>query len=61
MHEYLTQDEVAELLRTSPQTLRYWRYRGVGPRWWRAGRHPRYSRPDVEAWIEAQRADGGSQ
>lgn len=31
-----------------------WRYRGVGPRAIKVGRHLRYRRRDVEAWLEAQ-------
>ena len=56
MDENLTPDEVAEMLRISPATLRYWRYRGVGPRSWKAGRHTLYDRKDVERWVDEQRA-----
>ena len=44
------------MLRISPATLRYWRYRGVGPRSWKAGRHTLYDRKDVERWVDEQRA-----
>jgi DNA-binding transcriptional MerR regulator len=44
------------LLRVSPATLRYWKYRGVGPRSWKAGRHTLYDAEDVEQWIDEQRA-----
>ena len=35
-------------------TLAQWRYRKVGPPWIRVGRHIRYRRSDVEAWLTAQ-------
>jgi excisionase family DNA binding protein len=57
MPEYLTTYEVAELLRTSPETVRYWRHIGKGPRSWKAGRRVLYDRRDLEAWIEAARED----
>ena len=31
MAKYLTTDEVAEMLRTPPETVRYWRHIGKGP------------------------------
>ena len=56
MSEYLVTKEVAELLRTSIETVRYWRYVGTGPKSFRVGRRVLYDRTDVVAWIEAQRA-----
>lgn len=54
-----TLGEVAKLLRIPPATLRYWRHQHTGPRSFRIGRHVRYSRTDVEAWLRDQRdADG---
>lgn len=47
--------DVAHLLRVPPATLRYWRHLGTGPHSFRVGRHVRYHRGDVEAWVEAQR------
>jgi DNA-binding transcriptional MerR regulator len=49
--------EVAEILRTSPETLRYWSWQGKGPRSFKAGRRRLYLRADVEQWIAEQRAD----
>jgi excisionase family DNA binding protein len=59
--EYMITREVAELLRTSPETLRYWAWQGKGPRSFKAGRRRLYRRADVEAWVaererEASRA-----
>ncbi|NEB04326.1 helix-turn-helix domain-containing protein [Streptomyces sp. SID13726] len=47
MKKYLTTAEVAERYRTSPSTVRYWRYAETGPRCFiRRGRHVLY---DAEA------------
>lgn len=51
--DYLITDEVAELLRTNPETVRYWRHKGVGPRSVKIGRHVLYRRADVEAFVTA--------
>ena len=52
--EILTIDEVAELLHTPVATLRFWRYRGTGPRSFKAGRRVMYRKADVAAWVDAQ-------
>ncbi|MEU6669506.1 helix-turn-helix domain-containing protein [Streptomyces sp. NPDC001118] len=47
MKKYLTTAEVAERYRTSPSTVRYWRYAETGPQCFiRRGRHVLY---DAEA------------
>ena len=53
--EYLTTAEVAELLRRSPNTLRYWRHRGEGPPSFRVGRRVLYARADVKKFVADQR------
>lgn len=55
MPEYMTTTEVAELLRTSPETVRYWRHVGKGPRSFKPHRRVLYAREDVQAWIDAER------
>lgn len=55
MPNYLTTAEFAELARTSPETVRYWRHIGKGPQSFKLGRRVLYSQADVLAWIEAQR------
>ena len=35
-------------------TLYGWRHRGLGPRGYRVGRHVRYRRSTVEAWLSEQ-------
>jgi predicted DNA-binding transcriptional regulator AlpA len=49
---YLTTMEVAELCRTSPDTVRFWRYSGQGPRSFKVGRRVLYRRVDVEQWLD---------
>src|SRR3954454_11193122 len=53
--KYLTTEEVAETLRTSPETVRFWRHVGKGPRSFKVGRRVLYARADVEAFIAAAR------
>lgn len=50
----MTLVEVAELLGVPVGTLYGWRHRGEGPPGYRIGRHVRYRRSSVEAWIEDQ-------
>ena len=52
MGEYLTTQEVADLLRTSPETVRFWRHAGnKGPKSFKVGRRVLYAAEDVEAFI----------
>lgn len=37
-------------------TIYRWRVKGTGPRGIRIGRHVRYRRSDVDAWVEARAA-----
>jgi excisionase family DNA binding protein len=48
----LSPEEVAGYLGVPVKTLFQWRYKGVGPRGLRVGRHLRYRAEDVEAWLE---------
>ena len=45
-------DEGAGHLGVPVKTLFQWRYKGVGPRALRVGRHLRYRGEDVEAWLQ---------
>ena len=51
----LTTEEVAQLYRTSPETVRYWRHIGKGPASFKVGRRVLYALEDVEAWERAAR------
>ena len=55
MPEYMTTREVADLLRTPPETIRYWRHLGTGPKSFKVGRRVLYDRQDVDAFIEQAR------
>lgn len=50
----LTLEEVAEYLDVPAATLYQWRYKGSGPQGMRVGRHVRYRRADVDAWLAGQ-------
>ena len=50
----LTPEDVAALLGVPISTLYQWNYRGSGPVARRIGRHLRYRRGDLEAWIDKQ-------
>lgn len=59
MNEILTTAEVAEYLKVPKHTVYSWNTRGGGPRYFRAGKHARYRKSDVDAWITAHAAGGG--
>ena len=44
--------ELAAYLAIPVKTLRQWRYLGIGPKVYRAGRHLRYRPADVRRWLE---------
>ena len=48
----LTPEEVAEYLGIPLRSLYNWRYRGVGPRGYKVGKHVRYDAEDVRAWLQ---------
>jgi excisionase family DNA binding protein len=53
----LTVKELAHYLGVPVATLYRWRYQREGPAGFRVGRHVRYRRRDVEAWIERRLSD----
>lgn len=55
MDKPLTTEELADLLRTSPETCRYWRHVGKGPRSFKVGRRVLYALEDVETFIAEAR------
>lgn len=60
MSKYMTTAEVAELCRTSPETVRYWRHISYGPGSFRVGRRVLYDRAEVEKWLRSlQSAESG--
>jgi len=53
----LSPDDVAAFLGVPVTTLYQWRYKGIGPRGLRIGRHLRYRQEEVNAWLRALDAD----
>lgn len=54
---YMTTEEVATLLRTAPETVRYWRWKKVGPPSFKVGRRVLYDVARLEAWIADREGD----
>jgi hypothetical protein len=54
MPRYLTTAEFAALCRTSPETARFWRHVGKGPKSFKVGRRVLYDAAVVEEWLSAQ-------
>lgn len=54
MDQLMSPAQLAEYLAVPVTSLYQWRVHGVGPRGIRVGRHVRYRRSDVEAWLNAQ-------
>lgn len=50
--EWIGIEQLAEELAVPVRTIRSWRLRGYGPRGATFGRHVRFRRADVNAWIE---------
>lgn len=53
--DLLTLDEVAEILQTPENTLRWWRQTGTGPEFFKLGRRLFTTVGDVRHWIRRQR------
>lgn len=49
----MTTAELADYLMVPESTVVIWRSRHTGPTFYRVGRHVRYRREDVEAWLDA--------
>jgi excisionase family DNA binding protein len=50
----LTVNEAAALLKLGRGTLDNWRVKGCGPRYVKFGRHVRYAKNDLAAWVAAK-------
>lgn len=59
MHQLVGVKELAAELGVPPATIHAWLYRGVGPASYKVGRHRRFRREDIDAWLEAQRSEPG--
>ncbi len=49
---FLTQREVADLLRVPVRTVEDWRLTRSGPPWVKPGRHVRYEQAELLAWVK---------
>lgn len=54
MKDLLTPAQLADYLSVPGGTIYAWNSRGTGPRRIRVGRHVRYRRVDVDAWLASQ-------
>lgn len=58
--EFISIEELSQLLDIPVSTIRGWRQAGTGPAAYRIGGRLRYTMADVTAWLEAQRTTGGA-
>jgi excisionase family DNA binding protein len=56
----MTVEALAEYLGVPVATVYAWNSRGLSPKRYRVGKHVRYRRADVDAWVDAQAAPTGS-
>jgi predicted DNA-binding transcriptional regulator AlpA len=57
LSQYLTTEQVAEIVHLTPATVRYWRHMNTGPKHFRAGgKRVLYRREDIDAWLDEQYA-----
>jgi excisionase family DNA binding protein len=56
----MTVDDLAAFLQVPHDTLYQWKYRRVGPKSIKCGRHLRYRVSDVERWLDEQAARSGA-
>jgi predicted DNA-binding transcriptional regulator AlpA len=54
----LDEKELAQWLRVSIGTLRYWRTEGKGPRYRKVGQLVRYAPADVHDWLNSRPSGG---
>jgi excisionase family DNA binding protein len=52
--EWISPEQLAAELGIPIKTVYQWRYLRTGPRGHRIGRHVRYRRRDIEAWLATQ-------
>ncbi|MBI3896451.1 MAG: helix-turn-helix domain-containing protein [Acidobacteria bacterium] len=60
LEKLLDEKELAQLIRVSIPTLRYWRSEGKGPRFRKVGQMVRYAPSDVTAWLNSRPTGGES-
>ena len=57
LERLLSIDEVADYIGIPKSSLYRWRVSGGGPRAMKVGKHLRFRRSDLEAWLNAQYED----
>lgn len=58
---FLCEKDAASYLGSKPSTLRAWRVKGKGPRFYKLGGKVFYREGDLSAWIELQARNSTSQ
>jgi excisionase family DNA binding protein len=56
--EYLTIEDASNLLGVPAGTLAHWRLHRYGPPYVKLGRHVRYLRSELDAWVRSQPGGG---
>jgi len=59
--DVFTPAQLAERYGVSELTLTEWRYKGKGPRWFKAGKNVRYRKSAVDEWEAGQEAEIAAQ
>lgn len=54
INDLLTAQEASERIRTSPNTMAYWRMQGTGPAWAKIGRRIFYSAAGLDRFVADQ-------
>lgn len=49
---YLTSQQAAKFLSVNPGTLSRWRWKNLGPKYYKIHTRVVYKREDLEAWVE---------
>jgi len=58
MDRLLNQKEVAEILGVSTKTLEYWRWKNIGPKFYKIGKLARYKESEVRLYIDKMLGGG---
>jgi phage terminase Nu1 subunit (DNA packaging protein) len=56
--QFVSRQELSDLIAVPVRTLEDWTYRGIGPTSYKVGRGVRYDLRDVYAWLETHRREG---
>jgi excisionase family DNA binding protein len=59
--EYLNTTQAAAYLGFTRKNLEHWRSAGCGPAYFKVGRHVRYGRTDLDAWMAQRRLSNTAQ